>query len=121
MINETDTCPVCGKHSIYSIPRSSTLECTCSVETYWEKIRELQQKLADATEWRPMETAPKDGSVFMIKFNSKTIPVFVSWSQKEFEDDKCFQSLGTWCTSQSPICFTNVVGWLPLPEYRHDD
>lgn len=79
------------------------------------RIADLERQLAEAraTEWRPMETAPRDGTkVDVVQGGRRVVNVY--WSDVE----------ETWCRDgdygpeePSPLPIVpKPAGWLPLPE-----
>lgn len=66
--------------------------------------------------WRPIETAPKDGTIIL---------VYGYWdgelSEKDIEREvwKAHFNLGTWCLDGSEfyaVEIANPTHWMPLPE-----
>lgn len=58
-------------------------------------------------EWRPIETAPKDGSMILVCQSSNNIISSASWSY----------IYNHWATYPGPMGFiTEVTHWMPLPQ-----
>lgn len=75
-------------------------------------------------EWKPIETAPKDGTEIIILINSVTVPIVRSawWNDGvgcDFEPD--IESRGWWSyrhsVTQEMLCGHNApVAWIDMPD-----
>lgn len=77
----------------------SKFSCECIKEIYARMISEAFRSYKAF--WRPIQTAPKDGSVIFI---SPCSPM---------------SSPVSWVTSEDQQFPAGVVGWLPMPEFRN--
>ena len=67
----------------------------------------LRARIAELTEWRPMETAPKDEK-------------FIGWDEFHFLVDVCRISDDGTCYRVYGNEPTDIDGWLPLPTSKGD-
>ena len=65
-----------------------------------------------ASKWRPMETAPRDGTkvLLAVEWNGKA-SIMMAW---------CHGRPKTWLTGAYPIRFDRPAAWQPLPTYDHE-
>jgi hypothetical protein len=64
------------------------------------------------SQWRPMETAPKDGSPILVRRMGLTTPWVVFWVYRQEPAD------GRWFLSNSStgICDDEPTAWMPIPQ-----
>lgn len=62
------------------------------------------------SEWQPIETAPKDGSIIcaLVKWKGDIAPITIYWH----EDDSWCGVWGSFCEEE----LHDILGWSPLPE-----
>lgn len=97
------------------VPITDTEHCTshCGCEGECEpdkcdEVRRLKARIKELTEWRPMDTAPKDGTFILALFEGMQFYVMCSFRH------------GGWFLLQSVTSFSNkeLLKWLPLPEVK---
>ncbi len=96
-------------------PRTDEAFATCCTLTLLICSRELEienatlkARIAELTEWRPMETAPKDEK-------------FIGWDEFHFLVDVCRISKDGTCYRVYGNEPTDIDGWLPLPSPKDGD
>jgi len=75
------------------------------IEARDAEIARLTEALRDATEWRPMSTAPRDGTTIFVDHNG--LPA-VMWF--EFDEWQCY--------GHRPESEDELRGWLPIPPWK---
>lgn len=81
----------------------------CNPKLALEHAYELIQEMEAEREWRPIETAPKDGSYVLLFIEKTTAQVF-SGRWDNHPDCKCWVAGGYMRRQTKP------THWMPLPE-----
>lgn len=76
------------------------------IESKDAEIARLQQALKDATEWRPMSTAPRDGTEIAVFTKRLRLAVV-----EHVEND-------TWCGPGIACKGSDLLGHLPIPPWK---
>lgn len=72
----------------------------------FEIARQLERELNEATRWRPIENAPKDGTAVLALLPNSDMPVVVRWDTR-------------WaaCWDECPLSGLDTpTHWMPLPK-----
>jgi hypothetical protein len=85
--------------------------------THVNTITALEATISTLTQWRPMETAPRDGTRILVDFGQVGVHA-VTW-----EDPDNREGVPGWCVDDlkfGPYALrrymeTDVKGWMPLP------
>lgn len=89
--------------------------------SHWSRIAELEARIRELTEWRPMETAPMDGSRFV---------ALLRWRGDGPVEERDTREIASWWDEdarpgENDFCddrgdpidneYFEFIGWLPLP------
>lgn len=78
-----------------------------------DRILRLEAQVKELTVWRPMSTAPRDGTVIIVRHTLEVVALYwIKAPQSHFRTGWMFPS-SSHCVSES-----GLLGWLPLPEAR---
>ena len=83
--------------------------------------RQLERELAElraATTWRPIETAPKDGSEILLFEKYIDVPFVGYWSERsnQWEADRSHYTVKGDGVVESSLCQSDILHWMPLPK-----
>lgn len=79
--------------------------------------RELSE-LREATSWRPIETAPKDGREVLLFERWTDVPFVGYWGEREnkWEAHRSHYTVKGDGVVKSSLCQSDILHWMPLPK-----
>lgn len=90
----------------------SRCACDASIE-FLERIPEEVAKVAQKRQWKPIQTAPKDGTITLLLFeeDGNFFPVTAAWDEE----------FGEWSSLDYGSAPNNPTHWMPIPDPPRDE